>query len=197
LARCASSSFTGGVECLEEIRSRKESAEAQLRPRENEKQVRCARGEVVHWELEQRRTRRRNDPWPENIGIAEHSFRRDPVQKQTEYWPLFVDHVGGRVDEPLQGRQSSDLFERLKDRPSVKRLKHVTMTFPRALVVSPARSSPTLRRSCTEILNDLSTGLTNARTEGFNNTAKLVKRRAYGYRNDENDRLRLLDTCFG
>jgi hypothetical protein len=94
-ARCASSSFTGGVEYLEEIRSRKESAEAQLRPRENEKQVRCARGEVVHRELEQQRTRRRNDPWPENIGIAEHSFRRDPVQKQTEYWSLFVDHVGG------------------------------------------------------------------------------------------------------
>jgi transposase len=55
----------------------------------------------------------------------------------------------------------------------------------------------TLLRWRTEILNHFITGLTNARTEGFNNTAKLVKRRAYGYKNHENYRLRLLDTCFG
>jgi transposase len=55
----------------------------------------------------------------------------------------------------------------------------------------------TLTRWKTEILNYFITGLTNARTEGFNNTAKLVKRRAYGYKNHENYRLRFLDTCFG
>jgi transposase len=32
----------------------------------------------------------------------------------------------------------------------------------------------------TEILAYFATGLTNGRTEGFNNKAKLVKRRAYG-----------------
>jgi transposase len=46
-----------------------------------------------------------------------------------------------------------------------------------------------------EILNYFQTGLTNARLEGFNNKASLLKRRAYGYRNPENYRLQLLNAC--
>lgn len=53
----------------------------------------------------------------------------------------------------------------------------------------------TLKRWKNEILNYFRTGLTNARVEGFNNKAKLVKRRAYGYRSFANYRLRLLDAC--
>ena len=34
--------------------------------------------------------------------------------------------------------------------------------------------------------------ITNARTEGFNNVAKLLQKRAFGYRNFGNYRLRLL-----
>ncbi len=45
----------------------------------------------------------------------------------------------------------------------------------------------------TEILAYFATGLTNGRTEGFNNKAKLVKRRAYGYRSFAKYRLRLLN----
>ena len=46
-----------------------------------------------------------------------------------------------------------------------------------------------------EILAYFETKLTNARTEGFNNKAKLIKRRAYGYRSFKNYRLRLLNAC--
>lgn len=46
-----------------------------------------------------------------------------------------------------------------------------------------------------EILGYFETGLTNARTEGFNNVAKLVQKRAYGYKSFENYRLRLLNAC--
>ena len=46
-----------------------------------------------------------------------------------------------------------------------------------------------------EILNYFKNRLTNARTEGFNNVAKLVQKRAYGYKNFENYRLRLLNAC--
>lgn len=46
-----------------------------------------------------------------------------------------------------------------------------------------------------EILNYFKTGLTNARTEGFNSVAKLVQKRAYGYKSFENYRLRLLNAC--
>ena len=46
-----------------------------------------------------------------------------------------------------------------------------------------------------EILAYFETRLTNARTEGFNNVAKLVQKRAYGYKSFENYRLRLLNAC--
>jgi transposase len=53
----------------------------------------------------------------------------------------------------------------------------------------------TLMRWRREILAYFGTGLTNGRTEGFNNKAKLVKKRAYGYRSFKNYRLRLLNAC--
>lgn len=52
----------------------------------------------------------------------------------------------------------------------------------------------TLRTWSTEILNYFITGLTNARTEGFNNVAKTVQKRGYGFKNPENYRLRVLNT---
>jgi transposase len=57
----------------------------------------------------------------------------------------------------------------------------------------------TLRRTLLawrdEVLAYFDTGLTNGRTEGFNLKAKLVKRRAFGYRSFRNYRLRLLNSC--
>jgi transposase len=53
----------------------------------------------------------------------------------------------------------------------------------------------TLMRWRSEILAYFAHRLTNAMTEGFNNKAKLVKRRAYGYRSFRNYRLRLLNAC--
>lgn len=57
----------------------------------------------------------------------------------------------------------------------------------------------TLRRTLLkwreEILNYFLTGLTNGRTEGYNNLAKLVQKRAFGYKSFRNYRLRLLAAC--
>lgn len=53
----------------------------------------------------------------------------------------------------------------------------------------------TLSRWRTEILNYFKYRITNARVEGFNNVAKVIKRRAYGFRSFENYRLRLLNAC--
>lgn len=57
----------------------------------------------------------------------------------------------------------------------------------------------TLRRTLMkwreEILNYFKTGLTNARTEGFNNKAKVVKRMGYGYKQFRNYRLKVLTAC--
>lgn len=53
----------------------------------------------------------------------------------------------------------------------------------------------TLMKWSTEILNYFRTGLTNARTEGFNNVAKTVQKRGYGFKNPDNYRLRVLNAC--
>lgn len=53
----------------------------------------------------------------------------------------------------------------------------------------------TLKKWFKEVLNYFSTGITNARTEAFNNVAKLVQRRAYGFKSFKNYRLRLLNAC--
>lgn len=53
----------------------------------------------------------------------------------------------------------------------------------------------TLLKWRTEILNYFKFRITNARTEGFNNKAKVVKRRGYGYKSFKNYRLRVLHAC--
>jgi transposase len=53
----------------------------------------------------------------------------------------------------------------------------------------------TLMRWRREVLGYFACRLTNARTEGFNGKAKLVIRRAYGYKSFRNYRLRLLQAC--
>ncbi len=53
----------------------------------------------------------------------------------------------------------------------------------------------TLQKWFNEILRYFSTRITNARTEAFNNHAKLIQRRAYGFKSFTNYRLRLLNAC--
>ena len=55
--------------------------------------------------------------------------------------------------------------------------------------------SETLTEWKSEILNYFTTKLTNGRTEGFNNLAKVVQRRAFGFKNFQNYKLRLLYAC--
>ncbi len=53
----------------------------------------------------------------------------------------------------------------------------------------------TLQKWFKEVLRYFSTRLTNARTEAFNNHAKLIQRKAYGFKSFKNYRLRLLNAC--
>ncbi len=53
----------------------------------------------------------------------------------------------------------------------------------------------TMERWKKEILLYFETGLTNARTEAFNRTAKVAQRKACGYKSYKNYRLRTLNAC--
>lgn len=60
-------------------------------------------------------------------------------------------------------------------------------------IVELRRLRKTLMSWREEILNFFKTRITNAKTEGFNNVAKSIIKRAYGFRNFNNYRLRVLN----
>jgi transposase len=76
---------------------------------------------------------------------------------------------------------------------AAKALTHMTDS----MAASKVPEIKTLRRTLmswrNEILNHFKTGLTNARVEGFNNKAMIIRTRAYGYRSFKNYRLRVLN----
>ena len=67
------------------------------------------------------------------------------------------------------------------------------------LALSKVKELQTLRRTLMtwreEILNYFENRITNARTEGYNNVCKQLQKRAYGYRNFNNYRLKVLNVC--
>ena len=79
------------------------------------------------------------------------------------------------------------------------RARKALTAFTDSLAASQLPELQTLRRTLmrwrNEVLNYFRFRVTNGRTEGFNNKAKLVKRRAYGYKSFHNYRLRLLNAC--
>ena len=72
---------------------------------------------------------------------------------------------------------------------------HLTDQMARSTLAEIQTLRRTLIRWRKPILAYFLCGITNARTEGFNLKAKLVKRKAFGYRSFRNYRLRLLNSC--
>ena len=74
-------------------------------------------------------------------------------------------------------------------------LRHMCDEMALSLIPAIKTLRKTLLKWREEILNYFLTGLTNGRTEGYNNLAKLVQKRAFGYKSFRNYRLRLLSAC--
>ncbi len=87
---------------------------------------------------------------------------------------LYLTRGHGRAKKALMRLTDSMAYSAL---PEVLTLRRILMRWRR------------------EILAYFVCRLTNARTEGFNGKAKLVIRRAYGYKSFRNYRLRLLSCC--
>lgn len=80
-------------------------------------------------------------------------------------------------------KKAKRAFTKMTDQMAKSKLKHIK-SFRK-----------TLMKWRIPILNYFKFGLTNARTEGYNNVAKVIKRRSYGFRSFKNYRLRLLYAC--
>ena len=272
------------------------------------KSLRCSSGflyQAFYEQLELKRRRKINYPWPRTIGIDEHSFRRNKRFGRTEFASLIVDYKNNRVMELVQGKTTAELSESLKHIQERHNVRNVVLDmcdpfknfakefFPDANIIADkfhvlrlltpalnrrrkqivgdrrthligrlllrngykldyftrktiqlwlephpelkeiyeykealhrfyrikgykrayetltamtdqmARSNvpeiKTLRKTLVkwrkEILAYFFTGLTNGKTEGYNNLAKLIQRRAFGYKSFKNYRLRLLNAC--
>lgn len=92
--------------------------------------------------------------------------------------------------------ESKEALYRLYRTRGYKQAKKALTALTDSLALSTLPELKTLRRTLLrwrrEILAYFVTRLTNARTEGLNGKAKLLKRRAYGYKSFDNYRLRLL-----
>lgn len=115
-------------------------------------------------------------------------FERDALQTWLAQYP--------ELKEVYDYKQALSRFYRIR---GLNKAAYVLTRITDAMAHSKLPEIQKLRRTLmkwrNEILNYFKTGLTNARTEGFNNVAKLVQKRAYGYKSFENYRLRLLNAC--
>jgi transposase len=115
-------------------------------------------------------------------------FERDAIDRWLQDYP--------ELKELYWAREALFKFYRTK---GLGRASEALTRLTDHLANSKIKAIKKLRRTLMswrkEILNYFNTGLTNARTEGFNNVAKLVQKRAYGYKSFQNYRLRLLNAC--
>ena len=117
-----------------------------------------------------------------------HPIERFVVRKWLQQYP--------QLQELYQFKEALHGFYRIRgQKKASKALTDLTDRMAKSDIIEVQRLRRTLMKWRNEILAYFSTRLTNGRVEGFNNKAKLVKKRAYGYRSFKNYRLRLLNAC--
>jgi transposase len=105
-----------------------------------------------------------------------------------------ADHPALR--ELYDAKEALAGFYRIRSFKQASRvLTEITDRLARSEVPELQTFRATLMRWRNEVLAYFPTRASNGMTEGFNGKAKLVKRRAYGYRSFTNYRLRLLNAC--
>jgi transposase len=115
-------------------------------------------------------------------------FERRALHEWLEQYPelkeiYFVKesmHSLYRINRAKAARQA---LTRLTDRMALSKIKEIKTL------------RKTLIKWREEVLNYFENRITNARTEGFNNVAKLIQKRAYGVKSFELYRLRYLNAC--
>ena len=109
-------------------------------------------------------------------------------------WKFLENHP--ELKELYDWKERMFALYRIKGYERAKRaLEFMLQDMEKSLLPEIQTLKRTLTRWKNEILNYFINRLTNARTEGFNNVAKLVQKRAYGYKSFRNYRLRLLSAC--
>ena len=114
------------------------------------------------------------------------------IKKEFEHWLLDYPELR----EVYYAKETLHKLYRCKGRKWARR---VLIKLMDQLALSKLPELKSLRRTLMswkdEILNYFENRITNARTEGYNNVCKQLQKRAYGYKNFKNYRLRVLYAC--
>ena len=101
-----------------------------------------------------------------------------------------------KLNELYHAKEALQIFYRIKGyKKAAVAIDKMINRFKNSQYKELKRLGNTLKYWRDEVLNYFKTRLTNARLEGFNNKASLVRRGAYGYKNPNNYRLRVLSAC--
>ena len=118
-----------------------------------------------------------------------------------DYW-VRSDIDSYLKDKPVLNelyRTKEEMFELYRTKGTNKALKKLNKMIEK-MKQSPTKAIQKLRKTLmawkNEILLYFEKRWTNALTEALNNTAKLVQKRGYGYKNFKNYRLRVLSACY-
>ena len=133
----------------------------------------------------------------------EHRLRRKLLLKNSMALELSTRHM---IEEWLKKHDTlrelyyaKEMLLKIYRCENAGHARRVLIKFTDMLAFSKVPELKTLRKTLLswidEILNYFENKLTNARTEGYNTVAKQVQRRAYGYKNFNNYRLKLLYAC--
>jgi len=110
-----------------------------------------------------------------------------------------LDHINGLFPELDEIHSFKERMLSIYNIKGQNRARKAFFKLTDAMALSGRQVVQSLRKTLmkwsTEILNYFRTRITNGRTEGYNRKAKLIQRKAYGYRNIENYRLRLIYDC--
>lgn len=110
-----------------------------------------------------------------------------------------VNHINSIFSELEEIYNFKEMMLSIYNTRGLKRADKAFTKLTDAMALSGRKQVQSLRKTLMrwrkEILNYFRTGITNGKTEGYNRKAKLIQRKAYGYRNFENYRLKLIYDC--
>ena len=95
----------------------------------------------------------------------------------------------------LLKEQALDILDEKKQKKAVKRLKKWFVNVAKAGITQFEKVTKTISTYLYGILNYFEYKLTNAQSEGFNNKINVIKRKAYGYKDIEYFKLKILQSC--
>ncbi len=125
--------------------------------------------------------------------ILSRQKRLSPEKKETLFDLLDINKK--LYTTYLLKEQILDIFDETNEQTAIKRLNRWLKNIEKAGLEEFQKSAKRIKKYIYGIINYFKYQLTNAQSEGFNNKINIIKRRAYGFRDLEYFKLKILQTC--